>query len=92
MLIALDFDGTYTEDPALWNAFVVTARNRGHKVICCTMRYDREGEEVILHLGDKVDQIIFTGRKNKIEFLSNMGISPKVWIDDNPHWIYQDAD
>ncbi len=30
MLIALDYDGTYTADPGLWHPFIAASRARGH--------------------------------------------------------------
>ena len=91
MLIALDFDGTYTEDPYVWDRFIEVARMAGHTVYCVTMRYPSEGGDVIDSLQDKVDKIIFTGRKAKANHLKELGLVPQVWIDDNPHWIHQDA-
>ena len=91
MLIALDFDGTNTEDPYVWDRFIEVARMAGHTVYCVTMRYPSEGGDVIDSLQDKVDKIIFTGRKAKANYLKELGVVPQVWIDDNPHWIYQDA-
>ena len=38
MLIALDYDKTYTADPALWDNFVDLAQSRGHTVKIVTMR------------------------------------------------------
>ena len=61
--IIIDFDGTYTADPELWDVFLASARERGHKLICATMRHeDLEGDEVKEALADKVDQIVFTSR------------------------------
>ena len=92
LLIALDYDGTYTEDPKLWDAFIALATRAGHRVICCTMRYeDTEGDEVKDLLRGKVERIFFTGRKNKTEALGAHEVFPDIWIDDAPHWILQDA-
>jgi len=47
MLIVIDFDGTYTNDPALWDAFIKMAKENYHEVFCATMRYeDTEGDLV----------------------------------------------
>lgn len=91
MLICIDYDGTYTEDPELWNLLIRVAKERGHKVICATMRFEQgEGDEVKRYLENKVDRIYFTGRKAKLEFLrDNYNVNPDVWIDDNPLWLYQ---
>lgn len=91
MNIGLDFDKTYTLDPELWNAFIVAARARGHQVICVTMRYHQEGDDVRMMLGDLVDDIIFTKRKAKSPYVDNRGLQIDVWIDDSPHWILLDA-
>jgi hypothetical protein len=40
MLISLDYDNTYTLDPKFWDMFVKNAISSGHRVICCTMRYE----------------------------------------------------
>jgi hypothetical protein len=63
----------------------------GHEVVCCTMRYKEEGGDVEEALANKVDAIVYTGRKAKHKFLRDKGIDINVWIDDNPHWIHQDA-
>lgn len=92
MLIALDYDGTYTEHPELWDDFIKTAKFLGHRVICCTMRHETtEGREVKDALGDKVERIVFTGRVSKATALLAIGLKPNIWIDDSPHWIFQDA-
>lgn len=91
MKIALDYDSTYTEDPIFWDTFIASVRHHGHSIVCCTMRYPEEGDAVIEALGHQVDEIIFTGRKAKMQFLKDKGIEIGVWVDDSPHWIYQDA-
>lgn len=93
MLIALDFDGTYTADPGLWDAFIENARARGHEVYCATMRNATiESKEVEDALGGKVDKIIYTNRKaKKVAFRIQCGRNPDIWIDDNPDWLYEDA-
>lgn len=92
MLIALDYDGTYTLDPDFWNEFIKMVISKGHKIICATMRYDNqlESSDVLNSLG-KSCQVIFTGRNAKKEFLANINIYPDVWIDDNPMWLYTDG-
>ena len=91
MLIALDYDETYTEDPEFWDLVIGLAVTHGHSVICATMRHRHEGEDVIENLGKKVEKIIFTGRKAKLQSVHEAGYYPSVWIDDSPHWIHQDS-
>ena len=80
MLIALDYDKTYTADPALWNDFVQLAQNRGHTVKIVTMR--RPDEAIV---GSPVE-VVYTSRKAKAAV-----VSADIWIDDSPNWVYQDS-
>src|SRR5574340_529237 len=89
MIIALDYDGTYTRDPDLWIDFINKAYKNNHQVILATMRYENEQEDMCKILLSKV-KVIFTGRKAKREFLQNLGIEPHIWIDDIPDFIVSD--
>ncbi len=82
MLLALDYDGTYTADPALWEGFIRDARIAGHEVICVTMRYPSEPIEMSC-------ETVYTSRQAKMSFMNSIGRLPDVWIDDKPHWIFQ---
>ena len=90
MLIALDYDETYTLDSEFWDLVISAATRRGHAVIVATMRHEHEGAEIKQDLADKVEAIIFTGRKAKIKFVEKAGYYPSVWIDDSPHWLLND--
>lgn len=91
MLLALDYDETYTRDPIFWNQVIDLAASRGHSVICATMRYPEEGKEVVAALKHRVEDIVFTGRKAKWEAAFEAGYYVSVWIDDSPRLIHQDA-
>ena len=93
MLLALDFDETYTRDPLFWDKVIELATQRGHSVICATMRHDipYEADQVRAALQGKVEAIIFTGRKAKHPAVYAEGYMPSVWIDDQPNWIHNDA-
>ena len=80
MLIALDYDKTYTADPALWDDFIQSAQNRGHMIKIVTMR---RPNEVIAYAPVEV---IYTSRKAKSAFCD-----ADIWIDDSPSWIFQDS-
>lgn len=87
MLIALDFDGTYTADPALWDSFITAARLRGHEVHLVTMRGQREP----VRLGANVDRVHYTDRRAKRPYMQARGLTVQVWIDDMPDFIIGDA-
>jgi hypothetical protein len=91
MLIALDYDKTYTADPVLWQRFIATAKERGHSVIVATMRFPQEGAEIDKALGSMVDGIVYTSRKAKYDGLQAQGFSPSIWIDDSPHFLFNDG-
>ena len=83
--IVVDWDGTFTLLPELLLNFMEAAKEKGHEVIICTMRYESEKAEManVEHLYE----IYFTGRKAKKPFLDKLDIVPDIWIDDNPQWI-----
>ena len=89
MLLALDYDETYTRDPIFWDMVIELAKKRGHTFICATMRHEHEGQEIIQDLQHKVEKIIFTGRKAKFAFVNEAGYYPSIWIDDMPHFLFQ---
>lgn len=80
MLIALDYDKTYTEDRTLWDDFIKAAKKRGHVVKIVTMRSVDEP------VTDVPVGVIYTNRKAKASF-----VAADIWIDDSPAWIYQDS-
>ena len=81
MIIALDYDKTYTADPKLWNRFIEDAKFNGHTVKIVTMRYPSETIE------NSPCEVVYTSRTAKAKI-----IKANIWIDDSPHWIYQDAE
>jgi hypothetical protein len=93
MNISLDFDGTYTKDPELWDTFIKDARSKGHKVYVVTMRYGHGPEacEVKSGLSTKVDDIYFTSRTAKKPYMRALDIWIDIWIDDQPEFILEDA-
>jgi hypothetical protein len=80
MLIAIDYDKTYTADKNLWDKFIVLAQDSGHDVRIVTMRRPDETIE------DAPIKIVYTSRKAKASV-----IKADIWIDDSPSWIFQDS-
>jgi hypothetical protein len=97
MNLALDYDGTASEDIFLFLSFAELARARGHKVYIVTMRYESECVQVEgkkppadpIHpaLLKAVDGLICTNRQAKKPCCEAFGINIDVWIDDNPRAI-----
>jgi len=91
MNISLDYDNTYTRDPVMWDAIVDMMKRYGHTVYVVTMRYPSEGAEVEKYLADKVERIIYTSRKGKMDYVQQQLLSIDIWIDDMPWFIVNDA-
>ena len=92
MLIALDYDNTYTKDPDFWLAFLKLAEEHGHQVCVATMRTTEEKDDMCDRLFEVCHQIIPTHRNAKLPFLASWGLKPHIWIDDQPHFILLDAE
>lgn len=93
MNLSLDFDNTYTRDPATWDEVVKLFRAKGHKVYVVTMRREDGVEDIPVKIALKgeVDGIFFTDRKAKAPFMFKEGISIDVWLDDIPFFVNHDA-
>lgn len=91
MIVAVDYDGTFTALPSELLAFINLLKKQGHRVICCTMRTEEEAESIHPALSCMVE-VFATSRQAKAEYLSVRGIVPDIWIDDNPRWIYTHAE
>lgn len=91
MLIALDYDETYTKDPDFWLAFIKLCEAHGHQIVVATMRTFDEKAEMCSRLHEAVPWIVPTHRQAKKRFLASFGIHPDIWIDDTPLFILQDA-
>lgn len=92
LLIAIDFDDTFTADPDLFSRMIRIAVNRGHRVICVTSRRDsEENSNDIMNLFEKYQilktQIIFCNMGSKLWTMEQLKFKVDIWIDDAPHSI-----
>lgn len=88
MIIALDYDKTYTADKLLWDTFCVICEQAGHTVICLTMRFNNKDEQI----GNvPMSKIYYTERQAKKVWADKNGIIVDIWIDDKPAWLFEDA-
>lgn len=92
-LFAIDYDGTWSADPELFETFVALLRTRGHDAILVTGRSDsgRWGAEV--RAAVRSVPIVFAANKWKREAAKAAGYKVDIWIDDFPEYIdKQDPD
>lgn len=91
MIIAMDYDDTYTADPAFWAAVCDIAERHGHRVLCVTARLfdpeDDEDVEMKRQIKESLPERIplyFTQHGSKIAYMESQGIKVDVWCDDRP--------
>jgi len=95
MILAIDFDDTYTRDPDLWDKFLRAALERGHRVYCVSARHERQMGEV----RDTVGRVIgagacfgTSGAPKRSYMAEVVDTYVDVWIDDAPESIPDLAD
>lgn len=91
MLIALDYDETFTRDPDGWSDAMSVMRSYGHTVIGCTMRTPQERHGMHERYFDVCHEVYFSSRQGKREYLASNNLFPNVWIDDTPDFICMDS-
>jgi len=85
ILLAIDFDDTFTADPALWSAVIRLAKDGGHRVFCVSCR--RETFENRAEMREALPEgvpIFLTSFAPKEYFMGSRGHKVDVWIDDYP--------
>lgn len=91
MNIALDFDNTFSADPAFWRGFILTAREAGHDVRIVTTRDDRFDRTAPLIELESFVEVIYTRGVAKRHLLTSdpdaSAFKPHVYIDDKPESI-----
>ena len=95
MNIGLDYDDTFTRDPAGWASVVKLLASRCHNVYIVTWRDEQECVQVhadMQYWKVECEGIYATDRKAKEQFMYAKGICIDVWIDDNPRAIIQDME
>ena len=86
MIIALDYDRTYTRDIGFWDRFMVAAQLAGHSVICITNRPWLPTTELL-----PTCPCYAAGDQFKREYALSLGIHVDIWIDDEPGSICEPA-
>lgn len=86
MIIAIDYDNTYTAAPELWDQTIKLFQDAGHAVICITARTEGMRQPVLDSIG-KLVPVIFSGSEWKREAAKKRGYSVDIFIDDMPEII-----
>jgi len=86
MIIAIDYDGTYSADPITFNEVIKLFLGAGHTVICVTARPEVMGAEVLASIG-KFVPVVFANGEWKAEAAKKQGYNVSICIDDMPGLI-----
>lgn len=89
MIIAIDFDNTFTADPEAWREVILMMQAKGHKFVCVTGRSDDEMGDQVRKAIDGLIPIVFAGSRWKREAAKRSGWDVDVWIDDMPEMVGQ---
>ncbi len=101
MVIALDIDKTWTEDPGFWCEYFDLCKKYDHEIIFVTGRrnYSDDLEKYGLFFYDdnyvtldpyslgKIKRVIYCTGKPKRATCEYLGIKIDIWIDDCPEMI-----
>lgn len=82
MIIALDYDETYSDAPMLFKPFVKLAKEQGHSVTFVTYRdgrYIEYNDDIEMDAFDLGIDVVYTGGKQKSHVFK-----ADIWIDDSP--------
>ena len=89
MIVAFDYDGTWTRDTAAFRKIAALLTTAGHTCIMVTGRMDEHGygNEVRVAVGD-IMPVIFAGTHEwKRDAARAAGYAVDVWIEDNPEYV-----
>ncbi len=87
MLIAIDYDKTWTADPDLFGSFAKSLKKAGHKCICVTSRAtDTENNDLANSIGQYMP-IVYAGNQPKRKAAEKQRYHVNIWIDDMPESI-----
>lgn len=86
MIIAVDYDNTYTADREIFEILIKLFLERGHTVVCVTGRGKFESQPVLDSIG-KLVPCVFAGGEWKKIAAEKAGYKVDVWIDDDPSYI-----
>lgn len=94
MKIALDYDGTYSADPLMWDRFIHHAWSCGHEVRIVTARDERFDRTSALAELEQRIPVIYCRGVAKQWYLTHFGdgFVPDIWIDDRPQSIFANSE
>jgi hypothetical protein len=94
MTISIDYDKTFSRDPAMWGEFAKSSAAAGNQVVMISRRPDTEQDrkEITDALGDyaaSFSSVLLVGDQLKDSAAKAAGINVDVWVDDSPQFVKQ---
>lgn len=83
LIIGIDYDGTFADDPVGWTEVIKLMEARGHKFICVTGRSKEMAGSVYEDINGLIP-IVFAGKDWKKVAAERHGWKIDIWIDDMP--------
>lgn len=80
MNINIDYDGTYTTNPEMWDKIIAIMKAYDCNVYCITKRYAKITKQ-------KPPVQIIHAMRSKLEASKVAGLDINIWIDDKPQSI-----
>jgi hypothetical protein len=89
MVIAIDYDDTFTRDRVTWDLVIHDLNSAGHTIICVSSRKETQDNRRKLRddLPNRVSAIVLAFDKPKRLAAKEAGFAVDVWIDDRPETI-----
>ncbi len=87
LLIALDYDHTYTADPVCMTALVALLKGYGHTVVCVSARFNTLGNRRLIESSLPGTMVLLTHGMSKREWCKSQGYEIDIFIDDSPQSI-----
>src|SRR5690348_6048568 len=84
--ICIDFDDTFTTNPAVWTQIIELMRAAGANVFCISARFPN------CPISGFPGEVYYASGKHKWEFAEENGIKVDIWIDDWPAVIGDRSD
>ena len=92
MRVALDYDGTYTLDPKLWDTFIALFEANNHTVCIVTFRDERYDRTDLLDKLSTYIPVYYTRGVAKKWWYEQFGTGDvDVWIDDTPEALLHNS-
>lgn len=82
LLIAIDYDHTYSADSKFWKIVIGLGRNYGHEFVMVTGREPEDKITITCNI-----PIVYAGDELKRKAAKKAGYDVDIWIDDEPGTI-----